>query len=50
MSDPDAKSHISEPPDLVDLSHIPDEPSTPDGASGASIATGEQEPDLFYIY
>ncbi len=26
MSSPDEQSHISEPPDLVDLSHIPDEP------------------------
>jgi hypothetical protein len=42
ISSPDHKSHISEPPDLVDISHIPDESSPPAGASGASIATGEQ--------
>ena len=46
MSSPDDKSHISEPPDLVDLSQIPDESSPPAGASGASIPTGEPEPDL----
>ena len=32
MSSPDARSHISEPPDLVDLSQIPDESSPPAGA------------------
>ncbi len=41
MSDPDAQSHISEPPDLVDLSHIPDESSPADGVFGASISTGD---------
>ncbi len=46
MSSPDDKSHISEPPDLVDLSQIPDESSPPAGASGATITTVEQEPDL----
>ncbi len=46
MSSPDERSHISEPPDLVDLSHIPDESSRPDVASGATIATGAPEPDL----
>ena len=35
MSNQDAKSHISEPPDLVDLSHIPDRGSPPDGAAAA---------------
>jgi hypothetical protein len=46
MSNPDDESQISEPPDLLDLRYIPDESSPPDGASGATIATGEQEPDL----
>ncbi len=46
MSNPDDKSYMSEPPDLVDYSHIQDQSSPPDGASGATIATGEQEPDL----
>ena len=46
MSNPDDKSQISSPPDLLDLSHIPDKGSPPDGASGASITRGEQEPDL----
>jgi len=46
MSNPDDKSQISSPPDLLDLSHIPDKGSPPDGASGASITREEQEPDL----
>ena len=35
MSNQDAKSHISEPPELVDLSRIPDEGSPPVGAAAA---------------
>ncbi len=35
MTRPDDKSQISEPPDLFDLSHIPDKSSPPDADSGA---------------
>jgi hypothetical protein len=35
MSNPDDQSHISEPPDLVDLSHIPDQGSPSNGAAAA---------------
>jgi hypothetical protein len=35
MSNPDDKSPISSSPDLLDLSHMPDEGSTPDGAAAA---------------